>query len=50
VEDPMVAHSALGLVELQNGLESEEVLHMTQQQTKSTQCSMWMIIQQTTVD
>jgi hypothetical protein len=28
----MVAHSALGLVELQNGQESEEDLHMAQQQ------------------
>jgi hypothetical protein len=40
VEDLMVAHSALGLEELQNGQESEEVLHMTQQQNKPTQC--WM--------
>jgi hypothetical protein len=40
VEDLMVAHSALVQVELQNGQESEEVLHMTQQQNKSTQ--RWM--------
>jgi hypothetical protein len=46
-DDLRVVHSASGLVKLRNGLELEEVLDNTPEQTKATQYSV--IIKKATV-